>query len=680
MKKWLEPMRIIQTNLQVTDARVLDAGRLADQILELGANALVFNVGGIYAWYPTQVPYHTVNPVMQPGRDIVGEVAAACRKRDIRFIARYDFSKAVDNTYRQHPEWFVRLDGNKPQMVAQDRLGEWPQLVSTCLHGGYQNEEVAFKVLRESMERYHPDGIFITSMIYAPCQCEQCRAIYRARYGSELPADPCQYAPGFAEAMMDESVVRYDAVVKAIDPDAAFLHRVMVGDGRTDQAAAFRASRWWFPRTGEYDVFFDHPIDLVHGETHNALTGGRKQVGPRWGAGLSVKLARCVPTQTPPVDIVHTAPGLPWRHTAMPLAEHRFWACQVPANGGQIWHSLTGIPDTILDRDQLGSVRWIDERIQKTEPLMHGAQSAAEVALLWNDMAVHGWAEGLTAARIPFDLLLQRQIEQGIPARYRWVICPEKAHYAESTVRALGRFAAQGGHLVLEGRIENEALRALAGLNGFQQESEPLYTSYLRIEDPSLQARAGMAELIPFAGSALYCKFDERTQMLASLVPPFAPPEGAGSPPERAVLPAVEVRWPMVTRRENVVYCAFSFHDMLEKYGLRSHLQLLDVLLDGPRLVRMNEFAGVQLSVFKVEGGYMVHLVNGVGERPLQTVTRLHDVELNIQLPDGERFVRAQWMFSDAAVEQKAAGDRVTLRLPPLDTWEAVLICTREAN
>lgn len=677
-KKWKAPLRIIQTNLQITDALDLDAERLAEQVLELGANALVFNVGGIYAWYPTEVPYHTRNPLMRPGRDVVKEVTEACRKRDIVFIARYDFSKAVDRVYYEHPEWFVRLDENRPQMVAQDRFGKWDQLVSTCLHGGYQNEEVAYKVLKESMERYHPDAIFITSMIYAPCQCENCRRIYKNLYDAELPADPAQYAPGFAERMMDDSVKRYDAVVKSIDPNAAFLHRAMVSNGDIDQVETFRQTKWWFPKTGEYDVFFEHPIDMIHGETHNSLTNGRKRLAERYVAGLSIKIASGLPHIIPPVDIVHTAPGLGWRHTGLPAAEHRFWASQVPANGGQIWHSLTGIPDHIIDKEQLETVRWINERIQRVTPLMHMAKSAADVALLLSDSGVHQWAYALTSARIPYDVILQRQIAvEGIPTRFRWIICPEGAAYFESTITALEQFVNNGGGLILEGRIDDERLRRLAGLKGFQQKSELLSTSYLSMDDSCFRAEAGTASLVPFTGCVLYSCYDAETIALASLIPPFAPLEGAGSPPERAVLPTVQTAWPMISRRGNVIHCAFSFGNLVETYGLRSHSQLLEAMLSGERKARVSEILGLQLTVFQVNGGYMIHLVNGVGERPLQTTAKIHGCILDLTLDEGESFESAQWLFEDKELPVQADGRKVSVSLPPLDTWEAVILRTK---
>ena len=46
---WKEPMRVLQYNLQVKDTPLMDAKKLAEQTVELAANVVVMNVGGIYA-------------------------------------------------------------------------------------------------------------------------------------------------------------------------------------------------------------------------------------------------------------------------------------------------------------------------------------------------------------------------------------------------------------------------------------------------------------------------------------------------------------------------------------------------------------------------------------------------------------------------------------------------------
>lgn len=58
---WHQPLRIIQPNMQVKDTARIDPERLAKQLKEMCANTVVFNVGGIYAWYRSEVPFHHVN-------------------------------------------------------------------------------------------------------------------------------------------------------------------------------------------------------------------------------------------------------------------------------------------------------------------------------------------------------------------------------------------------------------------------------------------------------------------------------------------------------------------------------------------------------------------------------------------------------------------------------------------
>ena len=100
---WKRPLRVIQTNLQVLDTPRMDEARIAAQIEDLGANVLVVNVGGIYAWYPTALPFHTVNPCLPKDHDLLEALLAACHARGIRVVARFDFSKASDRTYQMRP-------------------------------------------------------------------------------------------------------------------------------------------------------------------------------------------------------------------------------------------------------------------------------------------------------------------------------------------------------------------------------------------------------------------------------------------------------------------------------------------------------------------------------------------------------------------------------------------------
>ncbi len=59
---WQKPYRMVQTNLRQTDA-ALDPKAVARQTRDFGADILLFNIGGIYAFYPTDLELHERNPI-----------------------------------------------------------------------------------------------------------------------------------------------------------------------------------------------------------------------------------------------------------------------------------------------------------------------------------------------------------------------------------------------------------------------------------------------------------------------------------------------------------------------------------------------------------------------------------------------------------------------------------------
>ena len=184
---WKRPLRVIQTNLQVLDTPRMDEARIAAQIEDLGANVLVVNVGGIYAWYPTALPFHTVNPCLPKDHDLLEALLAACHARGIRVVARFDFSKASDRTYQMRPQWFARSADGSPQVVGAMRPGNWDLLYTTCINSGYRNAELAAPALREALGRYDLDGVFFNAPHAPNCHCEACKAKYLALCGAPLP-------------------------------------------------------------------------------------------------------------------------------------------------------------------------------------------------------------------------------------------------------------------------------------------------------------------------------------------------------------------------------------------------------------------------------------------------------------------------------------------------------------
>ncbi|GBF78080.1 hypothetical protein PA598K_06683 [Paenibacillus sp. 598K] len=674
---WHEaPLRIIQPNLQVLDTARIDPQQLARQIKEMGANAMVFNVGGIYAWYPTRVPYHTVNEHLPQHTDLLREVIDACHAQGIRFIARFDFSKAEDRVFLQRPQWFVRGADGEPEVVGARRPGAWSLLMNTCLNSGYRNEEVAEPVLREALEGYAIDGVFFNAPHYMFCRCSRCQRKYEAMYDKPLPMTSRELEPDFASRCIRDTMARKYQLIKELRPEA--------------------------PMILYYNLYRDNlyerieTADLLCIEPQDILSLGHAHIPEFWKPALCIKLGRSLPDRPAPLGIVHSCPGMDWRHTGLPPAEYRFWLAQIPAHGGQIWHSLTGVPETIVDKRILEVVSELNRDAAKVDGAMHRAEPVSQTALLWNaDRSAEGWADGLIHSQLPFDVLLPEQADAERLSAYRVVVVPEGFRYTAELVQTLTAYTRGGGHLIAEGVLP-EDVTGLSELLGIAEEryvSEELIASYLRFEPQSdganpLQAGLEATELIAHRGIVAYCwPQDAQTEVLATLVPPFSPLESVGAPPERASLPVSHTDLPLALRRRHgagsALYLPFQLSRLLHEYKLGEHYQLLanavDWLLGEQRHIRVTPYPGLQITLFRKGETWLLHLVNGAGRRPLTATLPLHDIEIDLRLPLSPGELRAERLIGGGswAVNRSSDGE-LRLTLPRLDVWECIRLAPLE--
>jgi len=668
---WQRPLRVVQPNLQVRDTAKIDPERLAAQLQEMHANTVVFNVGGIYGWYPSDVPYHHVNEYLPKDTDLLRDVIEACHRKDIRFVARFDFSKAADAVYQRKPQWFVRK-GDRPETIGSMRPGEWSLLMSTCVNGAYRGEAVALPVLGEVLDRYDIDGIFFNNPGFRACDCDNCRRKYRETYGMDLPssATPELYEPDWASRSMRDNT---EAMYRFIKQKNADVPMILYYNLYKDNL---------FDRERTADMLCTEPMDI--------LSLGHRAIPEFWKPALSIKLGRSLPERPAPFGIVHSCPGMDWRHTSLPPAEYRFWLAQIPAHGGSVWHSLTGVPDTIPDKRIVRIVSELNENVKKTEAYMDGATPYSQVALLWNAApSAEGWADGLIHGQIPFDMLLPEQADAARLSAYRAVVVPEGYEWTEPFAAAALEYARAGGCIVAEGTIplDRYGLAGAFGVSARTQLSEPLAASYLRFEgEPAsnpLQRELEETELIAHRGRVVYCE-PAGAETLATLVPPFSPLDSVGAPPERASMLVDRTDLPLALDAKHgagrIVYFPFSLSGLLTEYRLAEHYTLLrnavDYAVGAEKAVRVTPIAGLQTTAFRKDGELLLHFVNGVGRRPLGTTIPLRGIEAELRLPDGAKVVSARELLSgeELAVVRDGAAARFTL--PELGVWECVRVTT----
>ncbi len=673
---WQKPLRVVQTNLQVADTAKINPDKLAAEMEEMGADVLVYNVGGIYAWYKTEVPFHTVNPFLPEEGDLLEEVIKACHRRGIKFIARFDFSKAADSTYLERPWWFVRDRENNPQIIGATRPGEWSLLLSTCINSGYRNEEVAVPVLQEALKRYDIDGVFYNAPNYIPCHCETCQAKHREIYGEPVPED-----------------LHWGRVWQLFDNEWA---KLCSRDNLALLYDAIKATRPEVPVVLYYGIY--HPpfegrktADLVCIEPQNVLSRGQKNLPEFWRPALSIKLASAdtPDDMPPPFGIVHSCPGMDWRHTGLPTAEYSYWLSQVPANGGQIWHSLTGIPDTITDKRILKTVSKFNAMVGKVKPYLEGAAPVSQVGLVWNTgEAAKGWIDGLISTQIPFSLITPDQLSVERLAKFQVVIVPEGWCCCPSGMAALMEYVRSGGNSIFEGQqpAEIQGIEDLLGIVAQPNHvSESLVASYLRFEGSSNPLQTGgleETELIPLRGQVVYCRPQQNVEVLLTLVPPFSPLESVGAPPERASLPVSHTDIPMCILNRygdgKVVYLPFKLSFLINEFKLNEHYTVLSnavkLLLGEDNMLTVSRIHGLQVSVLQREQGYLINLVNGVGQRPLSTNVPLHNIKVRMKLEDGQKAAAVRQVIDSKEVDFQQDGRHIEFVVEQVDVWEALYV------
>jgi len=180
------PIRLVQTNFPEIYAN-MDVESYVQSVVDASANTVLFNTGGIVANYQTTLPFEWKNPFMGE-RDFVRELIGKLHEKNIKYIARFDFSKIDQDIAAQKPEWLY--------VGTNDKNLEFNGTVAACINGGYY-QEYAFKILREVIDNYPIDGIFFNMMgytgatyagiSYGICQCENCRKRFFEETGLKLP-------------------------------------------------------------------------------------------------------------------------------------------------------------------------------------------------------------------------------------------------------------------------------------------------------------------------------------------------------------------------------------------------------------------------------------------------------------------------------------------------------------
>ena len=140
-----------------------------------------------YSYYDTKIG------VKHPGLklDYIDEVSRILKKNNIEFNAYYclEYDTLAP---KKHPEWAIRdKDGNAVRLINPTVPAKWGM---PCYETGYR--EYVLGQLKEIVENYHPDSLFLDIFGKSLCYCDKCKKKFKDTYGYNLPEGDCKVEEG----------------------------------------------------------------------------------------------------------------------------------------------------------------------------------------------------------------------------------------------------------------------------------------------------------------------------------------------------------------------------------------------------------------------------------------------------------------------------------------------------
>ncbi|HEY4200700.1 MAG TPA: alpha-amylase family protein [Devosiaceae bacterium] len=657
---WREPQRIVQTNLRLTDAS-MDTRQVARDAKKFGATAMFFNVGGIFAWYPSELPLQAINPFLKD--DVLGNMLEACRAENIHFIGRFDLSKGTQKAYDAHPEWFCKTKDGRPF--------EYNGTYQASITGGWYHEQGP-ALMTEVIKKYDLEAAFFNMFGYQ-----------RFNYSHE--------DFGFSH---DES---------AIKAFAEFSGGKSIPDERDTKSPVYREYLKFQDQTSGIigRKIYDHIKSLRPGIGVANLAGHKdwirleanrsiRRAQPEWQyqTGENARFAQSVGRGEKPytIGICHFY-DFPWRYTAETESFQANRMAQALANGAEPHYYFMGPVETQEDVKPVQAMRDVNAYHARNEALYTGLKSASRIGL-YNSKAtdrfgqltipsdVHGQSSvayrgayrSLVESGLAFDLVSDRiGGADDFPAmlkRYDVMVLPDVTCLSDKEAAAFDRYVADGGNLVVTGetgvlneygdRRTGNALKSLP-IARVREVKRNMFASYLRIGDGEFDFPQTKIIMLDGVYIDAEPKTGAKTMLRVEAPQKFGPPELSFPEVPLTNDPGVIIG---AHEKGQVAFVPWSPDKLYQLYSLVEHRQLIAQLVGRftKPLAKIEKGSRLELTVRKHNktGQIVVHLINYSGQSNdnFEDPVVQHDLRLGVRGVGG---AKAKALWGGAVVDVSAA-------------------------
>lgn len=663
-------LRLIQNNLREIDAN-LDVGRLMEDLKAFSANVLMMNAGGIIAFYPTELEYHYRAPAQT--KDLLQEAITQAHANDMKFIARFDFSKAHESLYAKKPEWFYHNREGQPV--------NYHGIMHTCLNGEYQRS-YSLKIIDEVLTRYDVDGIFFnmfgyqnwdySGKHYGICFCSNCKARFQEMFGMELPLiedpDDTVYRAykEFQQVTTREMLDRIHELVQSKNRDIAI------------------------------STYHPHKVDIIRKESNTAI----HRPHPVWqySASENVKSVEDSWDDKLVSNCCINAIDLLYRFTGVSRNEVKIRLYESLASGSGLDFCIIGVFEGYPDRENFADTAEIFRFHKEHEERFGQLQSVAEIALIKpeslfvRDSAEYlGLFKMLKEAHLPFDVVVQSQVAErlGPDCGYKIVIVPDMAEPETNVLQTLKTLNDRGVHLIATGTsfAGHETQRAWAndvfGASVVEvKEATRAVSAYLETTDKSVFKRFPDRDWIIVDGEFICVELEEGAASPMTYIrqATFGPPERAAGH-SQSEFPGAWIR--ERAGAGQAAYFPWAVGEHYYKYGYEDHknavLDILDAISGGSHSLSTNAPASVEIFFNRLnDGEYMLQLLNLSGFNGVTYHDPLPVRGIEITLPGLSGCRSALNLVEDQEVGCTSDGKGTVILIDELYDYAAVVIKTKD--
>jgi len=674
MTWWSENrLRLIQNNLRETDAK-LDVDLLIRNLQEFDANVLMMNAGGIVAFYPSTLEYQYISSSLE--KDLLAETVSKVHEAGMRFIARFDFSKAHESIFAKRPEWFYRTKAGEAV--------NYHGIMHTCLNSYYQ-QEYSLLMIDEVLSNYPVDGVFFnmfgyktqdySGREYGLCYCDNCSKRFMEMFGLSLPEQANDSDPNYAAYKQFQETTTRDmldvihAFVKAKNRDVAI------------------------------STYHHHKVDIIRKESNTALSRSH----PIWLYSASENVMSVENSWDDKLvsNCSINAIDLQYRFTGVSKYESQIRLYENIAAGSGLDFCIIGQFADYTDRGNFESIQEVFKFHRDNEQYFGDLRPISDVVLIkpngFNKSAMReylGVFKMLKEQHIMFEVVEQDALETAFNMKdfdafrgVRALIIPGLLTMDSSQIDLLAQLREAGVHLIATGHALSGGPDGLQRLFSARYEGalELTDAAYVQVDDRGLFPSFPERDWLVVSGKFGYVSYDQSSpsNIQIQLHLPFIAPSTFG-PPERAYghKPTPYAGLGVVDHKDGggkSLYYPWSIGELYNKHGFEDHkFVLTDVLsrLINFRLVT-DAPPSVELFLHQLpDGSNMLQFINLSGfngvsyHKPLP----IRDIHVSIRGLN-KKPIEAKLLHSrnsiDVLVDESGA---VSFTLDMLEQYEAIVL------